>query len=521
MILNMTSAGREAQNISSRMPSDPVIDTDMPDTIAPIPQRQLENNLQGASTSTSSPSSTSKRRKISSLGIFDLPDIAFVRISSFLCTPSRALLALSLTTDSKSWRKYKWSKKKVSPMLAWANVKRYEPSDQTKVIIASQKWESLDFGELNTEGEVWPTIGMRLNDNDISGILACINAKENLKTLKIKGCINIKGWGLQLLSGSVMVREIDLAQKIYSQDPGDFDSDQLSEDVVLPILDSIINTPGNSLALIQLPRRWRKAMSPELHSFLLDYDRLLESRQVRCSKCTVGLWGDYVGRGEGNGWFNCYNDPYHEWEIGDGMQNHTCIKCTNFFCYECDNGVNGKMMLRTCTECNEECCHDCVPMTECVRCSLDVCVRCSKKCPNCETHLCSSDDCREYMRCCDTCHEERCQRCSTFLACRGGGCDIVQCVTCCNQNQKKESVYNVDACDTCWTIFCDHCRYSKLREDWGNACSGCIKLIADDLGKMILKDKQDQEAKHRDMRKRHREEVKKLRLEIEGLRMWS
>ena len=508
----MTSAGRVDQNRLGSMLSDPVIDTDMPDTNKTIQSPSTEK--QGASTSTSSsPSnnSTTKRRRISSLCIFDLPDIAFVRISSYLCTPSRAFLALSLTTDSKSWRKYKWNNKKVSPILAWANVKRYEPTDQTKVIIASQKWENLDFGELNIKGEVWPTIGMRLKDDDIAGVLACINAKDNLKTLKIKGCTNITGWGLQLLSGSVTVREIDLAQKIYSQDPGDFDSDQLSEDVILPVLDSIINTPGNSLTLIQLPLQWRKAMSPELYSFLLDYDRLLESRQVGCSKCTVGLWGDYVGRGEGHGWFNCYNDPYHEWEIGDGMQNHTCIKCTKFFYYECDNGVNGKMMLRTCIECNEECCHDCVPMTECVQCSRNLCVKCSVKCQNCENQFCGSDDCREYMRYCDTCGEESCQQCTTFLCCEGY-CGVVQCAKCHvehrnkkrrNQNQTKESDYNVDRCDTCNTDFCAECRYSKLNEDWGNACSDCIKLIADDLGKMILKDKQDQEAKHT-------EEVKKL-----------
>jgi len=504
------------------MISDPVTDTDMPDANKTILQRQLEK--QGASTSTSSLNNTSKRRRISSLGIFDLPDIAFVRISSYLCTPSRAILALSLTCDSKSWRKYKWNNKKVSPILAWANVKRYEPSDQTKVIIASQNWESLDFGELddNGKGTVWP-IGMRLNDNDISGVLACINARDNLKTLKIAGLFNITGWGLQLLSGSVMVRDIDLAQKIYSRDPDDFECDHLSEDVVLPVLESIINAPGNSLTLVQLPKRWRKAMSPELHSFLVDYDRLLESRQVRCSKCTVGLFGFYVGRGEGYGLVNCYNDPSgDEWDIGVGMQNNICLKCTKFFCNECDNGVDGKLMLRTCVECIKTCCHDCDPMTECVRCSLDVCVNCSIKCPNCEDRFCRSDDCLEYMRYCETCEEERCERCTTFFACEGH-CGFVQCEGCYDehpsQNQSKESDHNLDRCETCRTIFCAHCRYSKLREDWGNACAGCIKLIADKLGKMIHKDKRDQEAKDRDMRRRHREEVKKLRLEIEDLKL--
>jgi len=185
----MTSAGREAQNISGSMLSDPVIDTDMPDAAAQTLQNQLETNLQGASTPTSSPSnnSTSKRRRISPLGIFDLPDIAFVRISSYLCTPSSALLALSLTTDSKSWRKYNWNKKNVSPILAWANVKRYEPTDQTKVILASQNWESLDFGELNDyKGTTWHMCE-RLKDDDISGVLACINVLRFSQDIKDYG----------------------------------------------------------------------------------------------------------------------------------------------------------------------------------------------------------------------------------------------------------------------------------------------------------------------------------------------
>ena len=394
-------------------------------------------------------------------------------------------------------------------------MKRYEPSDQTKVILASQNWECLDFGEMNdiVPKETRWHMCERLKEDDLSGVLACINAKDNLKTLKITGCINITGWGLQLLSGSVILRELDLTQKLYSYDPEEFNSDKLSEDVVLPILESIVNTLDNSLTLVQFPKRWRKAMSPELNSFLLDYDRLLESRQIRCSKCYFKLWGNYLGRGEGYGWVNCYNDPYYEWDDA-GMQNNICMKCTKFFCDSCYDGMDEKFMLQKCKECNSICCRDCDPMVECFRCARDVCIRCSTKCSKCEHQFCGSDDCLEYMPWCDTCHEGSCRQCTTFLSCEGSGCDIVQCETCCSQNQKKESVYNVDGCDTCRTIFCAHCRYSKLREDWGNACSGCIKVIADELGKMILKDKQDQEAKHID-------EVKKLQREIVNLKMWS
>jgi len=182
--------------------SDLVIDANMPDnlitdTIAPILQSQFEN-LQGASTSTSLSDTAInwiRRRRMTTPGIFDLPDIVLVRISSYLCTPSRALLALSLTADSKSWRKYKWNfNKKVSPILAWANVKLREPSDQSKVILSSQNWQYLDFGEfVRGEGKLY----LRLNDDDIAGVLACINARDNLKTLKIAGCISMNGQGLQ------------------------------------------------------------------------------------------------------------------------------------------------------------------------------------------------------------------------------------------------------------------------------------------------------------------------------------
>jgi len=475
------------------MISDSVIavDTDMPDAL----QSRLEK--QGASTSTSSWSSnnTSKRRRISSLGIFDLPDIALVRISSYLYTPSRALLALSLTTSSKSWRKYKWNKKKITPILAWANVKRYEPSDQTKVIIASQKWEYLDFGELNNEGE--KSICTRLKEDDLSGVLACINAKKNLKTLKIRGCVNITGWGLQALSCSVVLRDIDLTQDITSNGKEDASfSEKLSEDVVLPILDNIINTADNSLTLVRFPSRWRVEGSPAMRSFLADYNRLLESRQVGCSKCTVGLWGNYLERDDipvDTGWVNSdYGDHYDKWY---GFQNFTCIKCTKFFCYECDNGVNGNRMLQTCKDCDEEYCHNCVPMKNCMDCSSPVCNDCSTKCPysssGCENEACGNCSDTSFMVC-ETCGEEGCgeEVCTgpRFHVC-DSCCVKVQCADCYDEPGCLEF------CDICDLDVCADCRYSKLSKDWGNACEGCIKLIAGELGKRIHKDKEEETAK--------------------------
>ena len=491
-----------SQELLGGILSDLVIDANMPDnlitdTIAPILQRQLENNLQGASTSTSSLSDTTinwiRRRRMTTPGIFDLPDIVLVRISSYLHTSSRALLALSLTTRSKSWRKYKWNNKKVSPILAWANVKRYKPSDQTKVILASQKWESLDFGELNNEGE--KGICSRLKDDDIAGVLACINAGKNLKSLKITGCINITGLGLQYtLSGSVVLKEIDLTQKDLSHEE-EFQSDKLSEDVVLPILDSVINAPSNSLTLVRFPSRWRLDNSPDFQSFLVDYNRLLESRQVSCSKCTVGLWGAYLERGVHypNAWVN-YGDYEDKWY---GFQNYTCIKCAKFFCYECDNGVDGNSMLQTCKECDEEYCYNCVPMKNCRDCSDPICNDCSVKCPysssGCEYVACGSCSDTSFMVC-DTCGDKGCGEWCTgpsFSVCDGDDCNKVQCENC------YDEPGGLKWCESCNSSSCADCRYSKLSEDWGSACEDCIKLIAGELGQKILKDKQDQDDKYR------------------------
>lgn len=144
----------------------------------------------------------------------------------------------------------------------------------------------------------------------------------------------------------------------------------------MPILDSIIKTSGNSLTLVQFPKRWRLANNPELHSFLLDYDMLLDSRQVRCSKCTINIAEeDHLDEYPRGYWVRCAEDGYD----GEyyGMQNNTCIKCVRFFCEQCEyegneDPNNPVCMLNTCIQCKEEYC-DCMPMAGCVGCSNPVC----------------------------------------------------------------------------------------------------------------------------------------------------
>ena len=253
-----------------------------------------------------------KRRRIASPphhDIFDIPDGALVHVTSYLSKPSVALLALSLTCESASWKKIKWNEwnKKVSPILAWAKVTKHEPSSATRVIVSSHTWESIDFSEFGG------IRGKNLKDDDIAGVLACINARKHLKALKIRRCVNITGRGLQPLSGSLVLEQIDLTHKLLGLEK---DISALSESFVLPILDSIINIPRNTLTLVHFPEQWREAQSPELNTFLVGYNRLLEGRRNPCSKCnTVGNHDNWVNHEDGDIMFA---DKY--W----GMQNFIC-----------------------------------------------------------------------------------------------------------------------------------------------------------------------------------------------------
>jgi len=48
-----------------------------------------------------------------------------------------------------------------------------------------QQLQVLDFGDIEK------SLAARLSDDHITTILNCINAQNNLKTLKLAGCINI------------------------------------------------------------------------------------------------------------------------------------------------------------------------------------------------------------------------------------------------------------------------------------------------------------------------------------------
>jgi len=120
----------------------------------------------------------------------------------------------------------------------------------SKAIISAQQWDTLDFEDIEKE------LANKLTDNDISAILKSINAQDVLKKLKLCGCINIEGHGLSPLRGSVVLEQIDLSTVGKHENSEIKPQPKISQEVVMPILESIISTYGCSLKHIEFPSKW-------------------------------------------------------------------------------------------------------------------------------------------------------------------------------------------------------------------------------------------------------------------------
>ena len=117
-----------------------------------------------------------KRRRVSSsvtsrtTNIDNLSDEILMHIANYLPKTSVALFATIFSSLNDS-----------------------EPSATSKTIISSynQTWECIDFLDVDKD------LRMKLSDNDIEGLLFCIDAVNNLKKLKLTHCFNFTGKGLQ------------------------------------------------------------------------------------------------------------------------------------------------------------------------------------------------------------------------------------------------------------------------------------------------------------------------------------
>ena len=312
----------------------------------------------------------------------------------------------------------------------------------------------LDFGEIDEE------FASKLTDDDIAGILASIDAKDTpLKVLKLIGCDNISGIGLEPLRGSSTIEQIDLSttdQASSMATNADFFSPNfpwcfaLSEDAIVPILDSIISKHDKSLKHVKFPLFWRNNKRVLLTEFMERYHVAQNSRTCFCTKCKDGFQAS-----EGSPWMNHTARMSKSW----GLQRYTCYDCFDHLCFECETP--------SCKKCENMFCGDCATTLYCNGCNMFACDKCDEfsKCDNCEERYCSNCD---EINVCECCNQTRCFDCAIHYICEGG-CGSNNCGECAHAD-------NVQWCDFCELEHCNDCRLKRYKD--GNLdCQGCRSFL--------------------------------------------
>mmetsp|Transcript_29525 Transcript_29525/g.44648 ORF Transcript_29525/g.44648 Transcript_29525/m.44648 type:complete len:467 (-) Transcript_29525:83-1483(-) len=293
--------------------------------------------------------------------------------------------------------------------------------------------DTLDFSDTGRD------LAPKLTDSDISNILVSIDAVNALKVLKLIGCENITGVGLEPIRGSTVLRHIDL--RISSEH-------MLLEEAVTPILDSIICREGRALRLIELPDTWRTEKSQMLCEFLERFNNAQNRRTCVCTSCSEGF--------QGSPWVK------HDEAAGGlvwGLQNYTCYDCLKYFCDDCEPPL--------CQECEKKICEGCCPTHSCGYCDKIACSECDEfdKCDECGSRYCPT--CMPVIFC-DCCERSRCMECVPYHTC--SGCrNVSNCAECAHEN-------NVQWCEVCQDEHCNDCRHKAYKEG-ELPCTGCRGLL--------------------------------------------
>ena len=135
---------------------------------------------------------------------------------------------------------------------SWGDFEDYvrddeEISDDEDDSSDDESWATLDFEEIEK------SLAAKLSDDDIRGVLICIDGVHRLQTISLCGCVGLTGSGLDPLMGSTVLRSIDLSLVKRTENPVHAPYPNLSRESVIPIFKSIIDAPGSSLKYVLIP----------------------------------------------------------------------------------------------------------------------------------------------------------------------------------------------------------------------------------------------------------------------------
>ena len=248
------------------------------------------------------------------LHIHDMPDSLLADVATYLPKTTRSFFAVAMTGCASSWQNSNW---------------QLQLSSASKAIMAGEEpRENLDFMDIEKSCRT------RLTDVEVGGLLVCTNAAHNLKSLKLTHCVGITGVGLEPLRGSTVLERIDLSLVEQHENPVIEPEPAIAAGNVVPILDSIIESEGNLLRHMQLPKKLRVEKSDILNQFLDRYDQFLHGLEIDCSKC-----GDVCEGTDDDPWVHksgceCLGERIQRRDEF-GLQSLTCYQCLKHFCGGC------------------------------------------------------------------------------------------------------------------------------------------------------------------------------------------
>jgi hypothetical protein len=151
---------------------------------------------------------------------------------------------------------------------------------------------------------------------------------------------------------------------------GDSAELHLSEEVVIPILESIIEK-RESPFYFTLPKKWCEEQSPLVVDFLQKYNKLMNSLNVECvvQKYDTSDSGEVKKVGCNNICRGTEERPWVNPNAGDlfGVHNLTCDSCYETYCGECSTE---HFHNEACVKCSRKGCKGCTESFECVGCQV-------------------------------------------------------------------------------------------------------------------------------------------------------
>ena len=290
-----------------------------------------------------------------------------------------------------------------------------------------------------TPKDRWETIYLcggkpcSIDDAQLSAFLRNINAVENTKVLSLVGCPSLTGRGIEPLTGSTVLEDIDLRMRgtfplkgELAKRQGDSSFNKHSSFITRVLRTMLPLTASEDIApfklrRVVLPRATKSDGCWNLYYFFKHLKSCKKSfaNQLiskHCNKQSTCL--DTCGGKEFGTCSKCmevfcftcsFDQNYVKCSLCEELQCPSCKEGQNIKCVVCEKSwCNACAMPPKCSMCNVQKCQWCSNVYECGGCGKQSCANHGAECCNgCDTNYCS--DCQDdHVEFCIVCNEHYC-----------------------------------------------------------------------------------------------------------------